>query len=246
MVYMPPKKQAEMDVSVVIPTLNEEKNIVKCLEALRNQEFEGNYELIVADGNSEDKTRELAEKLVDKVIIEKRRSIAFERNAGAQHARGKIIVFTDADSVAPRNWISSIHRIFQDDPGLSLVYGPVFFSDTSKEEQWVSSFFMPKFMKMMDVLSMHNPIGSNMAIRREVYEKIGGFDTQYVTCEDLDLGKRAIKHGKLKYVKHMHTLVSARRVKKWGYARYVGFHLFNGVRYHLTGKASRRYEDVRE
>ena len=243
---MPPKPQVPIDISVVVPTLNEEKNIVKTLEALRNQDFEGTYELIVADGDSDDRTRALAEKLADKVIIEKRRSIAFERNAGAQHAKGKIIVFTDADSVAPRNWLSSIQRIFQDDPHLSLVYGPVSFSDTSKEEQWVSTFFMPKFMRIMDLLNMHNPIGSNMAIRREVYEKIGGFNTEYVTCEDLDLGKRAIKHGKLKYVKYMHTLVSARRVKKWGYARYVGFHLFNGVRYHLTGKASRKYEDVRE
>ena len=243
---MPQQKKGEMDISIVVPTLNEEKNIEKCLQALREQDFEGNYEIIVSDGNSEDQTRELAEKIADKVIIEKRRSIACERNAGAQHAQGKIIVFTDADSQAPKNWISSIHRIFQDDPELSLVYGPVFFSDTSKEEQWVSSFFMPKFMHAMDFLRMHNPIGSNMAIRRNVYETIGGFDTSYITCEDLDLGKRASKHGKLKYVKQMHTLVSARRVKKWGYAKYVGFHLFNGVRYHLTGKASRKYEDVRE
>ncbi|QQR92907.1 MAG: glycosyltransferase [Candidatus Iainarchaeum archaeon] len=242
---MPAKKSEEIGISVVVPTLNEEKNIGPCLQALREQDFEGGYEVIVADGNSEDKTREIAERLADKVIIEKRRSIAFERNAGAQHAKGKIIVFTDADSCAPKNWLSSVYRIFEDDKELSLVYGPVFFSDTSKEEQWISSFFMPKFMKIMDLLSMHNPIGSNMAIRREVYEKIGGFNTEYITCEDLDLGKRAIKHGKLKYVKHMHTLVSARRVKKWGYARYVGFHLFNGVRYHLTGNASRKYEDVR-
>ncbi len=246
LVVMPSKKQTAIDISIVIPTLNEEKNIVKTLEALRDQDFEGTYELIIADGNSDDRTRELVAKLADKVIIEPRRSIAFERNAGAQHAKGKIIAFTDADSLAPRNWISSIYRIFQDDPELSLVYGPVSFSDTSKEEQWAATFFMPKFMRMMDMLGMHNPIGSNMAIRRDVYEKIGGFNTSYITCEDLDLGKRAIQHGKLKYVKHMHTLVSARRVKKWGYARYVGFHLLNGVRYHLTGKASRKYEDVRE
>lgn len=235
-----------IDVSVVVCTLNEEKNIVKCLQALRSQEFDGTYEIILADGHSEDKTVELAKPFADKIVLEKKRSIAFERQAGAKVAQGKIIAFTDADSQAPKNWIASIHRIFQDDPHLSMAYGPVFFSDTSKEEQRISTFFMPKFMRMMDLLSMHNPIGSNIAITREVFEKIGGFNTEYITCEDLDLGKRAIKHGKLRYVKDLEQYVSARRVKKWGYGKYVGFHLINGFRYHLTGRAAKRYEEVRE
>ncbi len=98
----------------------------------------------------------------------------------------------------------------------------------------------------MSLLRMHNPIGSNLAIRRDVFEKIGGFNTEYITCEDLDLGKRASQHGKLHYHARLKHYVSARRVRKWGYLKYVGFHLYNGVRYHFTGKASRKYEDVRE
>jgi glycosyltransferase involved in cell wall biosynthesis len=241
---MLPKKP--IDVSIVVCTLNEEKNIVGCLTALRDQDFEGTYEIIVADGNSDDNTVKLAKPLVDKVVLEKKRSIAFERQAGARVARGKIIAFTDADSKAPRDWVKKIHETFEKNPGISLVYGPVFYSDVSEKEQWVSTFFMPKFLRAMSILRMHNPIGSNIAIRREIFEKIGGFDTQYITCEDLDLGKRARAHGELYYNKTLHHFVSARRVKKWGYLKYVGFHLYNGVRYHFTGKASRKYEDVRE
>lgn len=235
-----------VDVSIVVPSLNEEKNIESCLRALRDQDFQGTYEIIVADGNSEDRTRELAKPLADHIIIEKRRSIAFERQAGAHVARGKIIAFTDADSKAPRDWVRNIHETFEKNPDVSLMYGPVFYSDVTEEEQWLSTFFMPKFLKLMSVLRMHNPIGSNLAIRREVFEKIGGFDTQYITCEDLDLGKRASKHGKLHYHNNLKHYVSARRVKKWGYLKYVGFHLYNGVRYHTTGKAAKKYEDVRE
>ena len=235
-----------IDVSIVVCTLNEEKNIVSCLQALRAQDFSGNYEIIVADGHSEDNTVKLAKPLADKVVLEKKRSIAFERQAGARAARGKIIAFTDADSKAPKEWVQKIHETFQKNPDISLIYGPVFYSDVSENEQWLSTFFMPKFLRLMSVLKMHNPIGSNLAIRRDVFETIGGFETNYITCEDLDLGKRASKHGKLHYHQHLKHYVSARRVKKWGYLKYVGFHLYNGVRYHFTGKASRKYEDVRD
>lgn len=239
-------KKFKFDISVVVPTLNEEKNIVSCLEALRKQEFSGTYEIIVADGPSTDKTRELAKKLADKVVSETKKGIARERQAGAKVAEGKIIAFTDADSQAPKDWLEQIKKAFDSDPSLSMIYGPVFYSDVSKEEQWVSTFFMPKFLKAMDLFEMHNPIGSNIAIRKEVFDTIGGFNTNYVTCEDLDLGKRAIQHGPLKYVHHVQMFVSARRVKKWGYAKYIGFHLMNGVRYHFTGRSSKQYEDVRD
>ncbi len=235
-----------VDVSIIVCTLNEEKNIVGCLKALRDQDFKGNYEIIVADGNSDDNTVKLAKPLADEIVVEKQRSIAFERQAGAKLARGKIIAFTDADSKAPNDWVRHIKETFEKNPHVSMIYGPVFYSDVSKREQWLSTFFMPKFLRIMSILRMHNPIGSNIAIRKKVFEQIGGFNTDYITCEDLDLGKRAKEHGDLHYEKYLHQFVSARRVKKWGYLRYVGFHLFNGVRYHATGKASTKYEDIRE
>ncbi|MEK6820885.1 MAG: glycosyltransferase [archaeon] len=244
---MPSKKvPQEIDVSIVVPTLNEEKNIEACIAALRNQDFEGTFEIIIADGPSTDATRKLAQKLADKVATETRKGIALERQAGGKIAEGKIIAFTDCDSRAPRDWVRRIHETFQHDPALGLIYGPVFYSDVSAQEQYLSTLFMPRFLQLTSILGMHNPIGSNIAIRKEVFEKIGGFNTNYITCEDLDLGKRAQKHGKLHYVKNIHQFVSARRVRKWGYLRYIGFHLYNGVRFHLTGKASEKYEDVRE
>lgn len=242
---MVPGKET-IDVSVVVCTLNEEKNIVKCLKALQNQKFSGKYEVILADGDSDDQTVKLAKPFVDKIVIEKKRSIAIERNAGAKVAKGKIIAFTDADSATPENWVQSLHDSFENDPKLSMIYGPVFYWDVSAHEQFLSSFFMPKFMYIMSILGMHNPVGSNIAIRREIFESEKGFNTDYITCEDLDLGKRATKHGPMRYVRNLHQFVSARRTRKWGYLRFVGFHLFNGIRYHITGKASQKYENVRE
>ena len=240
---MPPSL---VDISVVVCTLNEEANIVSCLKALRAQDFKGTYEIVLADGNSDDNTVNLAKPFVDKIVLEKRRSIAFERAAGAKAAKGEILAFTDADSKTPKDWIRKIWETFEKNPEVSLIYGPVFYSDATEQEQFLASFFMPKFLRIMHLLNMDNPIGSNIAVRREVYEKIGGFDTRYVTCEDLDLGKRAKAHGDLHYEKYLKQFVSARRVKKWGYAKYIGFHLFNGVRFHLTGRASQKYENVRE
>ncbi|MFH0970673.1 MAG: glycosyltransferase [Candidatus Diapherotrites archaeon] len=240
------KRDDKIHISVVVPTLNEEKNVPGFISALRAQQFNGTYEIIVADGYSDDKTVELAKKLADVVVLEKRRTIACERQAGAEIAKGKIIAFMDSDARPPKSWLQKIWDTFEKNPSVSMIYGPVFYSDASEQEQYLSTLLMPKFLRVMSLIGMHNPIGSNIAIRREVFNEIGGFDTQYITCEDLDLGKRAKKRGSLHYEKYLHQFVSARRVRKWGYLRYIGFHLYNGVRYHLTGKASKKYEDVRE
>ncbi|MEK6902858.1 MAG: glycosyltransferase, partial [archaeon] len=104
------KPHSPIDVSVVVCTLNEEKNIEACIAALRNQDFNGTYEIIVADGPSTDRTRMLAKKLADKVATETRTGIARERQAGAKIASGKIIAFTDCDSATPNEWVRRIHE----------------------------------------------------------------------------------------------------------------------------------------
>ncbi len=236
--------EKEIDASVVIPTLNEEKRIVDCLRAIRAQKFEGNFEIIVSDGSSEDNTVEIAKRYADKVVIEKMRSIAAERQRGAQEARGKIIAFTDADSLVDKNWLQEIYNCFKD-KNVAGAYGPVFFHDGNAIEQSIVRIVLPLYLRVMAALGMHSPIGSNLAIRKTVFEKGCCFNIELKTSEDLDLGKKIKKTGKFVYASKAIVLVSSRRVKKWGYLKYVLFHVSNAFKFYFTGKAHEKYEDVR-
>lgn len=93
-----------MKVSIVIPTLNEEEGIGATIDSIRKEEFEKrgwDYEIIIIDGNSEDKTREIAEKKGAKVIIEPRKGYGRAYKTGLSIADGDIIVTGDADGTYP-------------------------------------------------------------------------------------------------------------------------------------------------
>ncbi|MFH1664268.1 MAG: glycosyltransferase [archaeon] len=234
-----------MDISVIVCTLNEEKRIGDCVKSIQKQKFSGSFEVIVADGNSEDKTVEIAKSLGAKTIKEKIRRIAAERNAGAKIAEGKYFLFTDADAIVAENWVQENVNFFEKNPEVIGQYGSVFFSDVSSSEKKISSTVMPLFMSLMAAIGMHNPIGSNIAVRKESFRKINGFDSSYVTCEDLDLFRHLKKIGKIKYNKKSIVEVSARRVKAWGYFYFIFFHLKNAVNFYFFNKASRKYENIR-
>jgi glycosyltransferase involved in cell wall biosynthesis len=234
-----------MDASVIVCTLNEEKRIGDCLKSINKQKFSGSFEVIVADGNSEDKTIEIAKNLGAKTIIEKVRRIAAERDAGAKIAQGKYFLFTDADAIVPENWIQENFDFFEKNSEVVGQYGSVFFSDVSAFEKKTSRIIMPLFMGLMGAIGMHNPIGSNISARKTAFEKIGGFDTSFVTCEDLDLFRRLRKTGKIKLNSKSFVEVSARRVKAWGYFYFIFFHLKNSVNFYFFNKASRKYESIR-
>ncbi len=235
----------EIDVSVIVCTLNEEKRIEQCLKSINAQKFHGKYEVIVADGNSEDKTAEIAESLGARIIIEKKRRISAERQAGAKISKGKYLLFTDADAIVPENWVHENYSFFEKNPETVGQYGSVYFSDVSGIEKKTSKIIMPFFLWLFSLIGMHNAVGSNLSVKKTAFEKINGFDTTFVTCEDLDLFNRLKKTGKIKWNPKSEVKVSARRVKKWGYFYYIFFHLKNALNFHLFGKASRKYEGVR-
>src|SRR5512139_3857761 len=103
-------------ISVVVPSYNEEKNIAACLESLSNQTIaRDEYEIIVVDGNSKDRTREIAAQYADLVFIQTSRKVGGARNDGAQKAKGEILATTDADSIIPRDWLEVIRDDFSRD-----------------------------------------------------------------------------------------------------------------------------------
>jgi len=113
-------------ISVVIPTFNEEENIAQCLVSLRHQTVpRSEYEIIIVDGGSKDRTREIAGKYADKVFIQTSRKVGGARNDGIMAATGDIVATTDADCIIPPIWIETITKGF-DEKNVVLLYGPVY------------------------------------------------------------------------------------------------------------------------
>ena len=95
-------------VTVVIAAYNEEKDLPKCLTAITTQNFpKDDYEIIVVDNNSTDKTAEIAKSFGVKVITETKQGNTFAVKKGMDGAMGEIIANTDADTVVFSDWLST-------------------------------------------------------------------------------------------------------------------------------------------
>jgi glycosyltransferase involved in cell wall biosynthesis len=91
-------------LSIIISTLNEEKYLPKLLECLNQQHF-SEMEIIVSDGASEDHIIQIAKKYECHVVVSKIRSPQHQRNMGAKAARGDLLLFLDADTLLPENFL---------------------------------------------------------------------------------------------------------------------------------------------
>ncbi|VVC00706.1 Glycosyltransferase AglG [uncultured archaeon] len=234
-----------MLISVVVPALNEEKRIEAVLKSVRSQNTRHSIELIVGDGCSEDRTVEIAKRYADRVVKEKRRSAAWQRQAGANAAKGEVIAFADADSVLPGDWAEKIGNEFLNDKGLVAVYSSAYFNDVPRLESKVTGFLFSLYMLLAYLSGFDNPTGQNLAVRRSAFGKIGGFNTSLKTCEDVDLVRRIKNLGKVKFLWGNAAGVSGRRVKKTGYLGYALFHVRNFFRYLRKGTSNGNYEDLR-
>ena len=100
-------------ISIIIPTLNEEKYLPRLLKSICRQSFT-DYEIIVSDGDSADRTKEIAESYGCKFIRSGVKGISVQRNVGAKLASGDILVFVDADCILPdRNFLSYVVNEFR-------------------------------------------------------------------------------------------------------------------------------------
>jgi len=236
------RKQPSVRVSVVVPTLNEEANVAGCIDSLKRQSLKP-LEIIIADGGSTDATRSIAKKRGAVVVVEKTRTIAAGRQRGSRAAKGEIIAYTDADAVLPENWLEELAKPFCD-ARVSCVFGSLRLSDATLLERLLSRVLAIAFAASAFVGSPSGA-GSCMAVRASAFRKSGGFDTRLVTAEDVDLQKKLKKFGRVVYAPAAVASVSPRRVRKWGYPKFILFHLRNWFKASFLGTPECNYEPVR-
>jgi glycosyltransferase involved in cell wall biosynthesis len=184
------------DFSVIIPSYNEAKSIIKCIESIKKNDGKNIiYEIIVIDNGSTDGTVEAVRELGIKIIVNskgKRKSIGTLRNIGARLSRGNILTFLDADVIVPDNWLQKAKDYF--DNGFEGELG--FVEDVPDSAGWVGRVWGKRLIlrrnRVMDVDFLP---GRNIFINCHVFEKIKGFSKTLKTGEDKDISLRVLKAG---------------------------------------------------
>lgn len=198
-------------VSIIIPTYNEENFLPKLLRSIKRQTYR-NKEVIVADAKSRDKTRELAASYGAKVV--EGGAVAAGRNNGARCAKGDILLFLDADVILPDAsflW-QTVMEFIRRHLGIATCL-PVPIS-TKKIDHAFHDFFNV-YIKLLGAMMPHAP-GFCIMVRRDIHEKIGGFDEKIKLAEDHDYAEQAVKCGKFGVLKSRKIPVSIRRFDKDG------------------------------
>ena len=188
-------------ISFIIPTRNEETVLERTLAAL--SAYAGPKEIIVSDGNSTDRTIEIARQYADQVIVHAgpaRQNIAQGRNAGAFAARGDILVFLDADVI-----IDDIDTFFERALGYfknerisaMTVTCRVFPEDETFMDWLIFGAILPfSFYIQNNLIRTGGSTGEFQMVRANAFANIGGYDEGLVTAEDIDLFWRLAKQGR--------------------------------------------------
>lgn len=201
-------------LSVIIPTLDEENYLPQLLECLRKQESSGDFEIIVADAGSQDRTREIARAFGSKVVGGG--LPARGKNQGAREAKGDLLLFLDADVVLPEGFLEKTIEEFKkrnlDIATFSLV--PL---SEKRGPKIIFNFFYNYPLKVLENKWAHGAMG--ILVKKWLHQKIGGFDEKIKIAEDHHYVQIISKIGKFGMIKSSKIFVSLRRIKKEGWVR---------------------------
>jgi glycosyltransferase involved in cell wall biosynthesis len=175
-------------VSVVITTRNEEPHVGGLLESLAGQEPP--FEIVLVDALSRDRTVAIAEAFAARHpgllnLVRRPCSRGGGRNLGVRQARGDYVAFIDGDCVADSGWLARLRR--HAGPlavvaGRTMTIGKPRYGELERVELFQGGY---------DVTYP----SCNLLYPRALFERLGGFDTRFVTAEDIDLNLRAVRGG---------------------------------------------------
>ena len=206
-------------MSIIVPTLNEERYIEQCLRSFQDQTIPRNqFELIVSDTRSKDQTAEIAEQYADRVVVHDGIGAGFGKNVGARLAKSPLLGFVDGDSKVSPAWVEGALHGLERCVGCT---GPV---DSFDAHSWRERLFFFGWGSAVYWGSVFNRVflpGFNTAVRRSAFDQVGGFFNDNRINEDMDLSKKLWNLGRVGYEQRMRVFTSARRVEELGLTEYV-------------------------
>jgi glucosyl-dolichyl phosphate glucuronosyltransferase len=208
-------------ITVIVCTYNRSRSLARTLDSVVAQTLSQSiaWEILVVDNNSDDETREVVEdfrnRYPDRIryLLEPKQGVSNARNAGVQHARGEIVAFIDDDESADVGWLQNLTANLHSDEWAGAG-GRVLPQWSSPPPRWLlrDSPFLSAPLAMFDVGQeagrlTEPPYGANMAFRKEMFARYGGFRTDLgrigkgmLSGEDTEFGARVMAAGlRLRY-----------------------------------------------
>ncbi len=231
-----------MDISIVIPAYNEERYLSKTLSSIARLHRQPD-EVIVVDNSSTDATARIAQQFGAKVIRVPRKNVGLARQRGLEAATGDIVASTDADTIVPPLWLTTIEEALTK-PGIVATFGHYVVADGKLPYRLWVNYCMPVLFWLMAPWGLYLPGGQNIAFWRKKALAVGGFPIDFQGGEDYEIMHRLSTTGKIIY-RVDNIVVSSGRRGNEGFTfipRVVKGHL----RYFFTGKAdSFSFPDIR-
>jgi rSAM/selenodomain-associated transferase 2 len=240
-------------VSIIIPTLNEEICLGRSLRHLSILDPPAR-EVLVVDGGSKDETIAIAQKLGARVLTANQRGRSLQMNLGAEAATGDILCFLHADTLVPDDLVAVIEETLAD----QTVAGGGFISlmTGSQTTRWgislhnyLKTYYAPLlFRPHLFFKGLRLLFGDQvMFCRRQDFWDCGGFDNSLPILEEGDLCLKLVKRGRIRQVNRI-VQSSDRRVARWGSLKATAIYLYIGFLWGLGVSATylkRFYEDIR-
>lgn len=192
-----------MKATVVIISYNEEENIGRCISSVLRQDYK-NFEMVIVNDGSTDRTEQIIEGFKDKRIKytcpSKNLGYASARNSGLRLAKGSYVFFIDADCIAEQGGVREGIRFMDKNPKVVAASGKTL--AVAKPVSNISSGYT--YIKSPIRHKYFYPATMNDVYRKRVIECVGGFDERYNSgCEDINLGLKILKVGKVAYNERM-------------------------------------------
>ena len=200
-----------MKISIVIPTYNEEEYLPKLLESIKSQDFT-DYEIIVADAQSNDNTREIAKEYG--CIVVEGGLPGIGRNNGAKVANGEILLFLDSDLKLTENYLSNVIEEFErEDLGIAITQMTPL--SQKKRDKYLHDL-ANWFMIAVENIKPHGAGCYGIISRKELHDECNGFDENLSFGEDTDYIERLAEISEFKVLRNAKIGVSTRRLEEEG------------------------------
>lgn len=200
-----------MILSIIIPTYNEEEYLPVLLNSIKSQSFD-DYEIIVADANSTDKTREVAESYG--CIVVDGGLPAVGRNNGAKIAKGDYLLFLDSDLELTDDYLrNALYEFRMERLGIAITQMTPM---SNKVEDKIFHDFANYFMISVENIKPHGAGCYGIIARKELHDRCNGFDENLTFGEDTDYIERLAKIEPFKVIRNAKIGVSTRRLEEEG------------------------------
>ncbi|HXQ20165.1 MAG TPA: glycosyltransferase family A protein [Candidatus Acidoferrales bacterium] len=221
--------------SIVVVTYNRRELLRRCLSAATAQNYP-DYEVIVVDDGSTDGSDAMIREQFPHVRCLAHRANQGEpasRNLGVEAATGDVIAFTDDDCVPPADWLRR-HAAHYGDPHIGAAGGPQVYHAPSFYDRFDTMQYAVRYQRLETVARVQrfeHLLTGNLSVRREVIERVGGFDERFVTSCDADLIRRISRAG-YQFVRDPDLMVD--HWKTYGLGSYVRMRFHRGCGAVLT------------